>query len=268
MYAGHLRSLYPKFSEIRSDPTTADVFDRAFILAIKEFERQGVQDPLNERLLVQHARVLMLGANYYGNPRLYESALSKLQRAVELAPRRVTTLLVLGGAYLNVGRTGKALEVFERAYTIYPPFGQTHGYLAATYSEMGNSELAGRWLRSALSYGYEPQFSLVRTVVRALADAGSPLDGAELAWDYLRRTGGPLFLWGATPRAVPYERYAGPVALADQLLAESGDSLRRGTLHAAYRRLCPEEIPLQLLAGTPSRTGHFPLRRECWGRGP
>ena len=263
MYAGHLRLLQPKFPEIRRDPVRAEVFDRAFVLAIKEFERQRIQDPLNDRVLVQHARVLMLGAYYYRNQRLYESALSKLHRAVEIAPRRVRTQLVLGTAYLNAGDPAKALEIFQGAYAIYPPLGQTHSSLASAHAEMGNADLAVQWLRSAMAQRHTPEFSLVRRVARALADSGAQSDAAALAWEHLQASSGPLFLLMSGHRPPEFEGYAVAARLAEEHLGAAGDSTRLALVRGASRAMCEQEMPLPLLAGAPSRLGRVAFRPEC-----
>ncbi len=268
MYAGRLRDLYPRFQEIRLDPTQAELFDRAFVLAITEFERQARQDPLNERVLVQHARVLMLGAYYYGNMRLYESALDKLRRAVALSPRRVNTYLVLGVAYLNAKRPEQALQVFQRAYAVYPPFGQTHSYLAEAYSELGKPDSAAAWLRSALEHGYIPGHALVRDVSRELATAGSPRAAAYLVMDYLRTQLGPTFMWARVGRS-SWDHALAATTAAD-LFDAAGDSARAGAIRASAPALCSRPVPLRSLAGRPSRltwAGPVPDCRQPWRSG-
>lgn len=265
MYAGRLRDLYPRFREIKSDPTQAELFDRAFVLAITEFERQARQDPLNERVLVQHARVLMLGAYYYGNARLYESALDKLQRAVALSPRRVNTHLVLGVAYLNAGRPDQALQVFQRAYAVYPPLGQTHSYLADAYSELGEPDSAAAWLRSAIEHGHIPDYALLRDVAHDLAAAGRPRAAADLVLDYLRSQLGPSFMWADRGRASWND--ARLAADAAGLFDSAGDTERARAIRASAPALCFRPDPLLSLAGRPShatRAGPVPACRQPW----
>ena len=266
LYAGRLRDLYPKFAEIRRDPAQSELFDRAFILAITEFERQAKQDPLNERVLIQHARVLMLGAYYYGNMRFYESALGKLQRAVALSPRRVNTHLVLGVAYLNAGHPDRALETFQEAYAVYPPLGQTHSYIAQAYSALGKPDAAAAWARSAVANGFRPEYDFVLDVARELTAAGAPRSGAELTRDYLRGQAGPLFLWTARgDRSNAGE--AELAALAADLFSAAGDTNLASAIRTAAPALCVRPVPLLALAGEPSRfteTGDAPTCREPW----
>lgn len=285
MYAGRLRDLYPRFSEIQRDPVSAELFDRAFVLAIKEFERQAAQDPLNERVLVQHARVLMLGAYYYSNPRLYESALAKLRRAVEIAPRRVNTLLVLGVAYQNVDRPREALQAFRQAYAVYPASGQTHAYVASAHSALRDYEAAAFWLRSAMTSGFTPERSAVEEAVEGLAAAGKPGVGAELALEYLRRRVGTPFVWTALGFIHPSEakdRWAARRATdqlstaaddarmagrAADLLSMTGDSARARVIRSAAPALCVRPVHLRSLAASPGRSSGYvrvPACREPW----
>ncbi|MGI8619676.1 MAG: O-antigen ligase family protein [Gemmatimonadaceae bacterium] len=266
MYAGNLRSHYPAFAEIRNDPARSALFDRAFLLAIKEFERQADQDPLNERTLVQHARVLMLGAYYYGNQRLYESALRRLERAVKLAPRRVNTHLVLGMAYLNAQRPREALKVFEQAYSIYPPLGQTHSYLADAHAALGDYPAAARWLSSAMLHGYFPDESTVRAVAMRLADQDMARDGAELMRLYLHKKIGPTVTWTSQPAAVGAE-YSATAAFAGDLFLRAGDSASARALHRGAEVSCSREIPL-LQLGRNRSSSPLPDCRQPWRSAP
>lgn len=267
MYATHIRSLYPDFREIRGNPTRAALFERAFVLAIKEFERQAIQDPLNERILVQHARVLMLGAYYYGSPRLYESALAKLHRAVELSPRRVVSHLVLGSAYINANQPARALEVFQRAYEVYPPLGQTHSYLASAYSALGRNELAADWLVSASRNGFSPDAAVVRRTVTALVADQKPRAAAELLSAVLIGEYGPLFLWSALeePTRAATADYE-TANLAADLFERAGDSVSARALEVASAGLCTRLLPLPLLAATSfwKSSTEFPDCRQPW----
>lgn len=247
MYAGRLRDLYPSFPLIRSDPRRAQLFDRSFSLAVTEFARQERQDPLNERMLVQEARVLILGAYYYDDSRLYDAALTKLHRAVELAPRRVNTHLVLGVAYLNSKRPRQALQIFQQAYAVYPPHGQTHSYLAEAYSALDRPDSAALWLRSAVSRGYSPDPDFVERVASQLAAAGDARAAAELQWDYVRGKTGPAFLWSAG-LAHPDPVNAGLATAAAELFAFAGDTAREGVVRAAAPALCVRPLPLASVA--------------------
>jgi O-antigen ligase/Flp pilus assembly protein TadD len=266
MYAGHLATFRSRFQEIRSDAASAALFDRAFVLAIEEFERQAVRDPLNERIAVQHARVLILGAYYYNNGRLYESALAKLHRAVELAPRRITTRLVLGTAYLNVSQPERALEIFRQAYDLYPPLGQTHAYLASAHARLGRYDSAATWLRSAIANGYSPDGALVRSVARELLAVGKADAGASLTWEYLRGNAGTPFLWAAgvgEPSADKSEL----AALAADLFSAAGQPAKAAVIRGAAPALCTRPMPLASLAAAAldrERVEHAPDCREPW----
>jgi O-antigen ligase len=249
MYAGRLRDLYPSFPLIRGDPKRAAVFDRSFSLAVSEFERQARQDPLNERLLVQEARVLILGAYYYGDSRLYEAAVSRLKRAVELSPRRVNTHLVLGVAYLNTRRSREALGVFQTAYAVYPPHGQTHSYIAEAYSALDRPDSAALWLRSAVSLGYIPDRDFVQRVADELAAAGNARAAADLTWEYVRGRAGPAFLW-STGIAQPDPVNAELATTAAEFFAAAGDKGREAVVRAAAPGLCVRLLPLQAMAAT------------------
>lgn len=246
MYAGHLASLRPNFDDIRKDAASSAHFDRAFIRAIEEFERQASRDPFNERLAVQHARVLMLGAYYYGNMRLYESALRRLQRAVDLAPRRVPTRLALGMAYLNVQRPREAIAEFQKAYALYPPLAQTQAYLGLAYGSLGEHRTAMRWLTSAIESGYSLDPAILGRVSREAAESGESALAGELVQRYLTKKYGPAFMWGLRANAGNATDYALAKAAAEYL-ARAGYSARAGVLGKAADELC----------GRPASSGTF-----------
>lgn len=246
MYANHLSSFRPRFGEIRNDVPRAALFDRAFILAIHEFERQAIQDPLNERITAQHARVLILGAYYYDNPRLYESALMRLRRAVELAPRRIPTHWALGMAYLNVQRPRDALKAFESAYAQYPPLGPTQAYLGLAHSALGENREAARWLSGALHFGHVPARLLVTGAARALAAEGNPATGADLLRLYLATKSGPAFT--RVPRSPGALLDYQTAKLASDLFEAGGDSAAAAAFDISSDMLCARELPLDLLA--------------------
>lgn len=264
MYAAHLASLRPRFREIRADPASAALFNRAFVLAIEEFERQAVRDPHNERVSVQHARVLMLGAYYYDNMRLYESALRRLERAVELAPRRVPTRLSLGMAYLNVQRPREALAQFATAYDLYPPLGQTQAYLGLAYASLNENPQAVGWLKSAMTANYKLDRAVLSGVATAAARSGHPELGADLLRHYLTRKYGPRSIWPLFPSAEGADYQLAKLAI--DLFQRSGDEAAARTLEAAVHGLCERPVSLPDLATTALRQdpGRFPDCLEPW----
>lgn len=284
LYAARLRDLSPRFEEIRRDPARALLFDRAFTLAAKEFERQSVQDRWNERLLIQYARVLILGAYYYGDSRLYEAGLNKLRTAVELAPRRVNTLLALGVAYLNADRPAEAMEVFRRAYSLYPPMGQTHAYIAETHAKARDYASAATWLRSALALGHSPDRDLIQAAIDSVAAAGDDRSAANLAFDFLRSRVGPPFVWASQGFIDPSEAHGPDVRIGtdllafareDSLLAErtaellvaAGDTARARVIRQAAPALCRRPVHLRSLAASPLRRDYYvdvPACGEPW----
>ena len=264
MYASHLASLRPRFAEIRASPVSAALFDRAFVLAIEEFERQAARDPHNERVSVHHARVLILGAYYYDNMRLYESALRRLERAVELAPRRVPTRLSLGMAYLNVQRTREALAEFDTAYALYPPHGQTKAYIGLAYASLRENGKAVGWLKAALTAGYELDRGILLRIARAVADSGEPALGGDLLRHYLVNKYGPVALWGLSSagNAADY----GLANLAADYYQRSGESQVARSLSAAAPALCERVVPLPTLGAAVLQHGlkQPPDCREPW----
>jgi O-antigen ligase len=266
MYAGHLASFRPHFQRIKSDAVSAALFDRAFILAIEEFERQAVRDPYNERVSVQHARVLMLGAYYYDNMRLYESALRRLERAVELAPRRVPTRLSLGMAYLNIQRPREALVEFDTAYALYPPLGQTQAYIGLAYASLQENGAAVRWLKGAVAAGYALDRSTLARVASGVADSGEPALGGVLLRHYLTNKYGPASMWRLLPAgdAADYRL----AILASDLFQRGGDAETAAALATAATALCERELPLPVLAVSMLRAGsrQLPDCREPWRR--
>lgn len=266
MYSGRLRDLQPRFPEIRADPVRAQLFNRAFVLGLTEFERQARQDPLNERMVVQHARVLLLGAYFYGDTKLYESALARLQHAVSLAPRRVNTYLVLGVAYLNAKRPDLAKQAFQQAYSVYPPLGQTHSYLAEAYLDLDKPDSAAWWLRNAMQNEYAPSRELTLEVAHAAAAAGHPRAAAELTLDYLRREAGPPFTWSVGPPQADIGKYDLGV-LAARFFMAAGDPVKASVISATAPGLCARPVRLESLPrltfplGSPGRVADC---REPW----
>ena len=242
MYADHLASMRPRFPAIKADASSAALFDRAFILAIEEFERQAAQDPHNERVTVQHARVLMTGARYYDSSRLYASAVRRLERAVELAPRRVPTLVALGTAYLNGGRARDALATFQRAYALYPGYTQTRTAMALAFLALGQPQDAAGWIESAIALGYTPDGSTVAAIAESSARAGNASVGGNLIRSYLFAKYGPTFMWAGRGRRADASDYR-LANRASELFAQdaprSSDILR-----PADHLLCTSAVPL------------------------
>lgn len=264
MYAGHLASFRPRFDEIRADPRRAALFDRAFALAIKEFELQAARDPLNDRVATQHARVLMLGAYYYGSPKLYESALRRLHRAVEVAPRRVPTHLALGLAYLNVQRPVEALAAFRTAYDLYPPLAQTQEFLGRTYVALGDEREAAKWLASATRAGTLPDRWLILQVARGLLQTGAAAAAGELLTAYLEEKHGPIFLWApgggsSAELAADYE----VAALASEAMRASGRHEPAAAIAAGSAALCSSLHELGDLSALPVAGAPPDSSRDC-----
>lgn len=264
MYANYVRALYGKFREVRSDPASAALFDSAFVLAITEFERQARQDPLNDRISTQHARLLLLGAFYYRNPRLYESALVKLRRVVDLAPRRIPPYLALGSAYVNAQRPDLALASFLEAYRVYPPLGLPRAYVASAYAALGRYDDAGAWLMHTLDTDFIPDKALVRNVAVALDRSGRTRAATELVRAYLRRRIGPRFTWSPKERPSVSDDH-GFIVLAAEFYARLGDETWAGSMREGAGIVCSSQTALPLLAATWGATRRvFPACLELW----
>lgn len=266
MYAANLASMRPRFQEIRANAVSGALFDRAFILAIEEFERQAVRDPYNERVSVQHARVLILGAYYYDNIRLYESALRRLERAVELAPRRVPTRLSLGMAYLNIQRPREALVEFDTAYTLYPPHGQTAAYIGLAHASLKENRQAVAWLKRAVAAGYELDRAILTRVLSGIANSGEPALGADYISYFLISKYGPASMWELASGG-DAEDYRLAIFASD-LFLRGGEVAKATDLASAAARLCERTVPLPTLARSALRADSVPVPdcRQPWRR--
>ncbi|MDP6249797.1 MAG: tetratricopeptide repeat protein, partial [Candidatus Pacebacteria bacterium] len=64
------------------------------------------------------ARIRIFYAAFLNNFNFHQEALPHLKKAVELSPKKQAIAFELGTAYLNLGETDKAFDVFEGAYNL------------------------------------------------------------------------------------------------------------------------------------------------------
>jgi serine/threonine protein kinase len=94
---------------------------------------------------------------FYGNAlywaRRYEEAVSRLKRAIDLEPRHVGAIGMLGAAYVRLGRPQEALAVIDR-----PEFRESPA-IAEVYARLGRREDALRVLTGLVKRGkgFDPQ---------------------------------------------------------------------------------------------------------------
>jgi O-antigen ligase len=241
LYGSLLRSLLPQFERIRRDPERRVQMDRAFRRAVEEIELERQKDPLNERILVQRARIALLGSIYYQNSLPYDYALQDLRAAVRLAPRNLQTYLILGNSLIIGGRAREALQVLEHAYRLSPELGQTRWYIATAYAQLGQYAAAAKWLLDAIDKRFAPDPATVLSVVEGLRALGDHDSAAALASRYVNWKFGPPHAWVLRPPL------AGP-STADSLLIEVVAADRQGSAKvgdAALPALFASREPLQ-----------------------
>ena len=66
----------------------------------------------------EDARIRIFYAAFLNNFNFHQEALPHLKKAVELSPKKQAIAFELGTAYLNLGETDKAFDVFEGAYNL------------------------------------------------------------------------------------------------------------------------------------------------------
>lgn len=263
LYSSYLRRLLPHFAEIRADPRAAAAMDSSFSLAFRAVDRETRRDPLNERLAIQKGRIALLAGVYYGDPRYNEPALASFQRAVELAPRRVQPRLVLGNTLLAGGQPLAALRVFEGAYAIHPPLGQTRYYIAAAYAELRQYPEAAAWLLSAADHGFPQNPEFAMSIIEGLTGTGDGRAAREFGLAYLIRRHGPLFTWAVnrptTERLVEDREI---IALTQQALA-AVKSPQAAVLSAAYEGACSRPAAANMIDLLTASEEGKPLRADC-----
>ncbi len=70
------------------DSARRENIDRTFAAAIAAYEAELSRDPLNDRLHASAARVLLAASRFYDSPTHHRRAISLLERAIDLSPRR------------------------------------------------------------------------------------------------------------------------------------------------------------------------------------
>jgi O-antigen ligase len=199
LYGSLLRSLLPQFERIRRDPERSAQMDRAFRRVLEEIEHEREKDPLNERILVQRARIALLGSIFYQNSLPYDYALEDLRAAVRLAPRNLQTYLVLGNSLIVGGRARQALPVLDHARRLNPELGQTRWYIATAYAQLGDFAAAAEWLLGAIDKRFAPDAATVLRVVEGLSSTGDRETAAAVASRYVQWKFGPAHAWALKP---------------------------------------------------------------------
>ncbi len=125
--------------DIQSIPFDEDQKQELYELAKSEMRKQVEEHPRDARFHVFMGSLL----NSYGEA---TAAISYLEDAHELSPRKQDILFELGSSYLNLGNPNKALEFFKEAYDLDPTFSEVRIIYATGLIYAGNVNEAKRIL--------------------------------------------------------------------------------------------------------------------------
>ncbi len=95
------------------------------------------------------ARYYVFAGGFYGSYSQSEIAIEKLQKAVELSPKKQTILTQLGSAYVTSKQYDKALEIFKKAYELEPSYEVAKRMYGAALIYVGREAEARELLGSA-----------------------------------------------------------------------------------------------------------------------
>lgn len=197
LYSTYLRTLLPKFPEMRQDPALHAALDAAFTRAFTAVELETRRDRLNERTALQKARIALLAWAYYGDVRFREIGVASLHHAAELAPTRVGVRIALASALETDRQFDSALAQLEQARELNSSYGPTSRAIASLYLNAGRPEIAARWMRHAFTQGSVENRSQIATLAEDLVHRGQHAAADSLLSAYFSRKYGPLFVWPA-----------------------------------------------------------------------
>lgn len=100
-------------------------------LAANELIRQAQKLP-------RDARYQLFAGSFFSRVGQIEQAISYLEKAHELSPKKQTILFELGSAYYNKGDRVKAEEVFRAAYELAPEYGEAKDLYLRVSTENGD----------------------------------------------------------------------------------------------------------------------------------
>jgi tetratricopeptide (TPR) repeat protein len=118
---------------------------------------------------------------FYGNvlfwARKYEDAVSRLKRALDLEPRHIGAMSILGAAYEMLGRPQEALSVYDR-----PEFRESP-QIARVYARLGRRDEALRVLNGLVKRGRARDFQAMAVAYFALGDRDRGFEWLTKAFD-------------------------------------------------------------------------------------
>lgn len=187
MYGRYMTGLATRSTiQIQSDPALRKLVDTAFARGIVEMERERKRDPLNELVYIQQARLSLLAASYYGLGDYYKYAITTLQKAVALNPRRMQPRMVLAYALMMGGRLDEAHGQLMQAKSIYAKSGQVYYYLAHLRRLEKNFPAAAAALDTSFMYGHSGDVEVYTAVIQGLEAEGNFAVAARVIEGYLK----------------------------------------------------------------------------------
>lgn len=160
----------------------------SFRTAGARIEEQIERDPANSRVYLKKNQLYRAAHLWTGEGRLHEIAVESMERAIELAPKRIRYRHLLASTYLEAGRAEAALRTLEEALEIYDRFGETYEYVALAHLAADRPEAAAAAAERAVELGAVLRQAAVVTLYgERLVSAGDEEGAAELYRDYLGR---------------------------------------------------------------------------------
>jgi len=121
-----------EISVMKVDPKIKEEF---FNLAESEFKKQLEETP-------RDVKYYYFTAVFYGNNKQYDEAVSYLEKARELSPKKQTILLQLGVYYMSIGNYEKGNLIFKEAYEIAPEYNRAKMLYALSFVYLKKENLA------------------------------------------------------------------------------------------------------------------------------
>jgi O-antigen ligase len=183
--SGYLTELYPRFTEMRGNPTDRRLIESAFGDAISVSKREIHRDTLNDKLYTIEARLLLDAAAFYGTREYVDEAIEALKEAIELNPQRIEPRMALASIYIDDHDYGKARVVIDDAIKADPMLGEPRYRLAEQYLRSGRSDSALTAIEASLGRGYVGEPEVYLAIGKRLEFSGRSSDAANLYSSYL-----------------------------------------------------------------------------------
>jgi O-antigen ligase len=181
----YLRSLYPRFADMRRNPAERRMVEDAFARTISQFRQEIHRDTLNDRLYTNEASVLLDAATFYGSHEYLDEAIDLLHHAIDLNPRRLQPRMALASIYTEDHEYERARSVLEDAMKIDPNLGEPAYRLGQAYLRSGKTDSAFALVERSLQQRYVGAPEVYLAIGKRLEFSGRSTDAAKLYSSYL-----------------------------------------------------------------------------------